>query len=309
MIVSAPMTVRVGVPFLVLLALAFSPAAPAQELAPRSFWPAPTGTNLFFFATGYQSGDIVTNPALPIRDVDSRIVTGVAGLQRTTDLFGRTSNFRIEIPAADGTTSGFVEGQPGRRDVSGLGDISATLSVNLLGAPAMNVEQFQAFRERPRPILAAGLKILAPTGQYDEDRLINISTNRWAARLRLGYIQPLAPRWLLELSAGTWFFQDNDEFLGRRLSQRPLSAVDASLVHRFAPGFWASIDSTYYFGGRTSVEGEGQADFQRNARIGFSLAWPFHRRQVLKFSASTGVDTNVGSDFDAISLNYIVRLD
>lgn len=306
MIVPGAPSRRLGALF---LALALPAVAPAQELKPRAYWPAPTGTNLFFLGIGYQSGDIVTNPALPIRDVDSRIVNGAVGFQRTTNLFGRTSNFRVEIPMADGTTSGQVEGLSGRRDVSGLGDIAATLSVNLLGAPAMNVEEFQAFRERPEPILAAGLKILAPTGEYEEDRLINISTNRWAARLRLGYIQPLARRWLLEVSAGTWFFQDNDEFLGRTLSQRPLSAVDASLVHRFAPGFWASLDSTYFFGGRTSVAGEGQADFQRNARLGLSVSWPFHRRQILKFSVSTGVDTNVGGDFDAIALNYIVRVD
>jgi hypothetical protein len=292
-----------------LLALGGASAACAQQLSPRAYWPAPTGTNIFFLAASYQTGDIVTNPALPIANVDSRIYSGIVGFQRTTRLFGRTSNVRLEIPAADGTTNGLVEGAPGRRDVSGLGDLSATLSVNLIGAPAMNVQQFQAFRESPGPILAAGLKIVAPTGQYDEDRLINIGTNRWAARLRLGWIQPLAPKWLLEVSAGTWFFEDNDEFLGQTLAQDPLSAIDASLVRRFRPGFWASLDGTYYFGGRTTVENVGQADFQRNARIGLSVAYPILRRHVLKFSYSTGIETNIGGDYDAVALNYIVRLD
>ena len=72
---------------------------------------------------------------LPIDDVDSQIHRIGLGYQKTLSLWGRTSNLRIEVPWADGTTKAAVEGEPGRRDVSGLGDVSMTLSVNLLGAP------------------------------------------------------------------------------------------------------------------------------------------------------------------------------
>jgi hypothetical protein len=290
---------------LVWALLAWSPSAAAQELSPRAYWPAPTGTGLFFAGYGYQTGDIVTNPALPIVDVDSRIHKLALGYQKTLDLWGRTTNFRVEVPWADGTTDGMVEGLDQRREVSGLGDVSATLSVNLTGAPAMDREAFQAFRAKPQAILAASLKVLAPTGQYDEDRLVNIGTNRWAVRARLGYIQPLPGKWLMELSLGSWFFQDNDDFLGQTLSQEPLIAVDASLVHRFGPGFWASLDGTFYFGGRTDIEDVGRADFQRNSRVGLSVAYPFLRRHVLKGSLSSGVSVNVGGDYTVAGLTYI----
>ncbi len=295
---------------LVLLSLGLSAtdAVVAQELSPRAYWPAPVGTQLFFAGYGYQSGDIVTNAALPIDDVDSQIHRIGLGYQKTLSLWGRTSNLRIEVPWADGTTKAAVEGEPGRRDVSGLGDVSMTLSVNLLGAPAMDPKAFQAFRAAPESIVAASLKILAPTGQYDEDRLVNIGTNRWAARARVGYIQPFPNRWMLELSVGTWFFQDNDDFLGETLQQDPLTAVDASLVHRFAPGFWASLDGTYYFGGRPEVEDVGRADFQRNSRMGLSIAYPFAPGHAIKGSYSVGVSTNSGGDFNIFSLNYVYRL-
>ena len=278
----------------------------AQELAPRDYWPAPEGTELFLFAYGLQTGDIITNPALPIVNVDSNINRFIVGAQRTFNLAGRTANFRVELPWAEGTTRAEADGRTGRRRVEGLGDASATLSVNLLGAPTMDVAAFQAFRAAPEPILAASLKIVAPTGFYDERRVINIGANRWAARLRLGYIRPLKPRWLLELSVGTWFFEDNDEFLGATLSQDPITAFDVSLVHRFGPGFWASIDGTYYVGGRTAVAGIGRADLQRNGRLGVSVAYPFHRRLILKGSYSTGVVTRSGTDFRALSLNLVL---
>ncbi len=285
--------------------LAWSPRAAAQELTPRAYWPAPTGTQLFFAGYAYQTGDIVTNPALPIVDVDSQIHRLALGYQNTLDLWGRTANVRIEAPWSDGTTDGMIEGLPRRREVSGIGDVSATLSVNLLGAPAMDGDAYQVFRENPRPILAASLKVLAPTGQYDADRLVNIGTNRWAVRARLGYIQPLPGKWVLELSVGSWFFQDNDDFLGETLSQDPLTAVDVSLVHRFRPGFWASLDGTYYFGGRTEIEDVGRADFQRNSRMGLSVAYPFLRRHVLKAAYSAGVSVNVGGDYNVAGLTYI----
>ena len=293
---------------LLVLGLLGARTALGQELSPRAYWPAPVGTQLFFAGYGYQTGDIVTNAALPIVDVDSRIHRLGLGYQKTLSLWGRTSNLRVEAPWVDGTTKGAVEGEPGRRDVSGLGDLSMTLSVNLLGAPAMSPGEYQAFRADPGPVVAASRKVLAPTGDYDEERLVNIGTNRWAARARVGYIQPLPNRWMFELSVGTWFFQDNDEFLGETLQQDPLTAVDASLVHRFAPGFWASLDGTYYFGGRTEVENVGRADFQRNSRVGISLAYPFGPGHALKGSYSVGVSTNAGGEFDIFSLNYVYLL-
>ena len=279
-----------------------------QELTPRAYWPAPVGAEIAFFGYAYQTGDIITNAALPIVDVDSRINRLALGYQKTFGFWGRTSNVRVEIPWADGTTRGQVEGDPTRRSISGLGDISATLSVNLLGAPAMDLAAFQAFRADPQPIVAASIKVLAPTGQYDEDRVVNIGTNRWAARARVGYIQPLPGEWMLEAAVGTWIFGENDDFLGETLTQDPLTAVDASLIRRFGPGFWASLDGTYYFGGRTEVEDVGRADFQRNSRLGVSFAYPLARRHVLKGGYSLGVSTNAGGDWETLGLTYIYVL-
>jgi hypothetical protein len=280
----------------------------AQELIPRAYWPAPVGTTAIVFGARHQWGDVVTDPSLPLVGVDSRINSGVLGFQRTLGLFGRTSNIQLALPYSSGTTKGLVEGEPGRRDVSGFGDISATWSVNILGAPAMTLESFRSFLQDPKPIVAASIKVVAPTGQYDKDRLINIGTNRWATRLRVGYIQPLASRWLLELAIGTWLFEDNDEFLGTTREQKPITAFDVSLIHEIGDGFWASLDGTYYAGGRTRVDGTRNFDFQRNSRLGFSVAYPYRRRHIFKASYTNGLTTESGGDFDSIGLTYVYVL-
>ena len=225
--------------------------------------------------------------------------------QHTIDLFGRTGNFQLEVPYVDGTTTGMVGDEPGRRDLGGFGDIAATLTINLLGAPAMSPEEFQQFRQEPHPILGASLKIAAPTGDYESDRLINIGTNRWALRLQLGYIRPLAPKWLLEIYAGAWFFEDNDEFLGMTREQNPIGALNVHFVRRFSPGFWASLDLNYYVGGQSSVDGSRGDDLQRTSRAGLSLVYPLVPKHALKLGVSGGIVTKSGGDFRTITLNYI----
>ena len=289
-------------------AVSASVDALAQDLTPRTYWPAPNGTKLFIFGYAYQSGDVVTDPSIPITGVDSTIDSGVLAYQQTIDLFGRTGNLQFEVPYVDGTTTGMVRDEAGRRDVSGFGDISATLTINLRGAPSMSPEEFQQLRQSPRPILGASIKIVAPTGEYEADKLINIGTNRWAVRFRFGYIRPLTPKWLLEMSAGAWFFEDNDEFLGETRKQDPIGALNIHLVRRFQPGFWASLDLNYYLGGHTTVGAERRADLQRNSRLGLSVAYPFKRKHAIKLGISEGVVTESGGDFRTINLNYVYRI-
>jgi hypothetical protein len=277
----------------------------AQDLAPRTYWPAPKGTQVLVFGYAHTTGDTVTDPSIPITGVDSRIESAVLAYQQTLDLFGRTGNIQFEVPYVDTTTTGMVGNESGRRAISGLGDVAATLTINLAGAASMSPAEFQELRRDPRPILGLGIKVVAPTGQYDSDKLINIGTNRWAVRLQLGYVQPLRPKWLLEMSAGAWFFEDNDEFLGMRREQDPIGALNVHLVRRFSPGFWASLNLNYYVGGHTTIGDTRNADLQRNSRAGLSLAYPFGRRHALKLGFSDGVVTESGGDFRTITLNYV----
>lgn len=283
-------------------------AALAQDLTPRTYWPAPKGTRLLVFGYAYQTGDVVTDPSIPLTGVDSRIDSGVIAYQQTLDLFGRTGNFQLEVPYVDGTTTGMVSDEPGRRDVTGFGDMAATLTINLMGAPSMSPVEFQELRHSPRPILGTSIKIVAPTGEYEKDKLINIGTNRWAVRFRLGYIRPLTARWLLEMSLGAWFFEDNDEFLGVTRKQDPITALNFHLVRRFKPGLWGSLDLNYYLGGHSTVDDVRRADLQRNSRIGISFAYPFQRKHAVKLGISRGVVTESGGDFRTVTLNYVYRI-
>ena len=267
--------------FLSVLAVSVS----AQELTPRTYWPAPHGTKFVVVGYSHSTGDIVTDPSLPLVGVDSTIDTGILAYQQTVNLAGRTTNIQFELPYVHGNTTGEFQGQAASREVSGIGDFSATLSVNLMGAPSMTKSEFQEFRKNPKPILATSIKVVAPTGEYDADKLINIGTNRWAAKLKLGYLVPMPAKTVLEMAAGVWIFEDNDEFVGSTREQEPVGALDLSVVKRFRPGFWGSIDANYYLGGRTTVDG--------NKRAGFMTAYVFLRRNGWQLEAPETEATRV----------------
>ena len=286
------------------LSAVWTATAVAQDLTPRAYWPAPKGTRVAVVGYSYVSGDVLLDPTTPITGVDSKLHTGVVGYLQTFSLWGRTANLVAELPYSWGTATGLVEDSPGRRDLSGFGDLGVTLSVNLMGAPTMTPADFQALRADPHPILGASLKVVAPTGQYNPERLINVSANRWAARLELGTIIPFSPPWLIELHAGAWFLGDDDDYLAGPRKQDPIYEAQVHLVRRFKPGFWASLDLNYFTGGRQTIGGEEQAVAQNNSRIGATVAVPFGGRHAVKIGAFTGLRTELGSDSNQLLVTY-----
>ena len=278
--------------------------AAAQELAPRAYWPAPVGTDVAVVAFQRNTGDIVIDPSLPIAGVESKIDYLQVGYQRFFNLLGRTASFQFNLPYANGSTAGTVDGEFLQQSNTGLTDARLRLAINLRGAPAMDAAGFQALREDPKTIIGASLLVQAPTGDYDGDRLINLGTNRWSVKPALGMIVPLHPTWLFEIELGAWFFGDNDDFLGETRKQDPIVSTEVHLIKRIRPGFWASLDANYYTGGETRIGDEFSDDLQRNSRAGFTLVFPIKGRNALRASFSTGINTRSGGDFDMYSVSW-----
>jgi hypothetical protein len=65
----------------------------------------------------------------------------------------------------------------------------------------------QEEHRKPRTIFGVTVKVFAPTGSYDAEKLINVSSNRWAVKTEFGFVFPLKPPGMLELEVGTWFYR------------------------------------------------------------------------------------------------------
>jgi len=297
-----------SITYICLLYLCSSTSS-AQELTPRAYWPAPKGTIVAVLGYKYSFGDILTDPSIPVFGVDSKIHVAYVGYIQTFSLFNRTTNLLIELPYTWATTSGFFltpdSEIPDTRVMSGIADFGITFSINIFGAPTMDLKGFQELRSNPCQIFGASLKILLPTGAYEEDKLINIGSNRLAFKPELGYIIPIQEKWLLELELGMWIFTDNAEFLDQTRKQDPIFASQFHLIRRFKPGFWAAFNANYYWGGSSNLSDE---DFQRNSKIGITMAYPFESRHVVKLGFSMGLITETGENFKSFLLAYQILL-
>lgn len=290
---------------LALLCAGWSGQACAQELTPRAYWPAPDGTNVLVAAYQYSSGDIVTDPSLPVVGVESKINFAQIAWQRSFSLFGRSASTQLSLPYSWGDSEGYVNGDFLQRRTVGYGDFRARLAINLVGAPSMDISQFQTLRNNPRPIVGASLVIQAPTGDYDLDRILNVGSNRWSVKPAVGVILPFKETWMFEFDIGVWLFSDNDEFVGMTREQEPILSTEFHLIKLLRPDLWVSLDMNFYVGGRTIVNDTRREDFQRNSRFGATLVYPWKRHHALRGSYSQGVVTETGSDYSILNLSYI----
>lgn len=282
--------------FLLLAGTAF-----AQELEPRAYQPAPTGVNGLTLGYTNSAGDIVFDPATPVKDAQANLHLETAAFYRTFGLLGRFSNVAVSVNYAAGHLNGSVNNVEQRIYRSGLGDMRVRFSLNLKGTPALSVQEFM--KHEPRLNLVYGLAVSMPTGQYDPSKLISIGQNRWAIKQELAMIEPVG-KWQIDLYGGFWLFTDNGDYMGRNLSQSLLSSYQFHLSRNFHRNCWFGLDSNFYRGGRTTVDGVEGTTEQSNSRIGGTLAIPIRTGHLLKFSVSRGVFVSRGGNFTNIGASY-----
>lgn len=142
----------------------------------------------------------------------------------------------------------------------------------------------------------------APSGQYDNTKLINIGTNRWSFKPEIGISYPIK-RVDLDFYAGAWFFTANQSFYPGHSSrtQDPLPALQAHASYTLRRGLWAAVDATWYSGGASTVNDGTPSQRQNNSRLGATFSYPFARGHSFKISYSSGVTGNIGSKFNTVA--------
>ena len=192
----------------------------ATDDGPRMYWNAPVGTNILQAYFWTASGNSVTpenSKTSPYLDTDINI--GVLGYSRIVDVAGHSAIVTAVI------TAGKVSGDSSKlvlnrdlRSSSGIGDLYLQGVINLSGAPALSAEAFGTYRQESMLSLLVG--VTAPTGDYEENRALNLGMNRWNLRVGLPFVQTLG-EWIpgeittLELLPSIWFFGDNDDSFGQ----------------------------------------------------------------------------------------------
>lgn len=276
-----------------LLLLAILTGFPAlvchgQELEARRWTHLPMDINFAGAGYAYTTGDIALDPVLLIDDGEFEGHSVSLKYIRTFEFIGKSARVDLIQGYQDVTWNGLLQGAPASVYRSGLSDASFRFAVNLLGAPPLKGKEFAEYRAKTKHETIAGVALVTqlPTGNYLDDKLLNLGANRFTFRPQAGLVHN-SGKWMTELTGATWFFTDNDDFFnGNYLEQAPLYTLQGHLVYTFRPGLWAGTGVAYGIGGESTLNGVDKDD----------------RRGNLVWSVSTGIPV---SKTVGISLTYL----
>ena len=285
-----------------ILCAAITNITAAQEMEPRAYSPAPRGTQFVLLTYGHQSGDVLLDASLPLKDVNVKLNAASIAYGRTFSLVGRQANVAVLVPYIWGTAEGTVAEDQIKVRRSGGGDVRLRFSTLLKGGEALGPSEFA--QRKLSTIIGASVSIVIPTGQYDPARLVNPGSNRWAFKPEVGISKP-KDRWTFEVMGGAWLFTTNKSFLGNsRRSQKPMVSFQGSVIYTLRRRMWVSGNATFYRGGSTVINDQANEDRQENARIGSTFSLPLNQRQSLKVAWAKGVTTRIGGNLNTIVVGW-----
>jgi hypothetical protein len=287
---------------LFLSAIIATPAY-SMELAPLRWSHLPLGTN--FVGMGYASteADIFIDPDLQLEDVEMTLDSWAAKYIYTFELFEKSARIGLAQAYQEGEWTGLLEGVPASARRTGLSDSFVRLAVNLYGSPPLSGSEFTNYRANAdiETIVGVALAMRLPTGDYLEDKLMNLGQNRFVFRPQLG-ITHKRGKWTTELTGEVAFHTKNDEFFnGNTRRQDPLYFIHGHLIHTFKPGVWAGASFGYNYGGESSINGVDSNNKKQNIGWALSFAHPLGKNYRLKI-AYIGVRTQEDTDFDSDTL-------
>ncbi len=276
----------------------------AQDLEPRRWSQLPTGINFVGVGLAYTEGDIFVDPVLEIEDANVDMLIAGVSYVRSFGLFGKSARFDVSLPYADGRWEGLLQGEPASVERQGFKDPRFRISMLLYGGPALDPK---AFAETPRSntVVGIGLSVVAPLGEYFDDKLINLGENRWIIRPQLG-VTHTRGKWTYELTGSVFYFTENDRFFqGTKLENDPLWAIQGHLIYTFRPGLWTSLSTAYGDGAEPTIDGVPRDATTENWLTALSFGLPISRTQGLKFTyLRSRTQVPNGADLDTLLIGY-----
>ena len=280
----------------------------AQDVEPRRWGHLPMGSHFVGGAYAYTGGDIAFDPVLLIDDAELDLHTVAMKYVYSFEWFERSARIDLLMGYQEGRWKGLLNGVPASTDRSGLSDTVVRFSMNLIGAPPLDGEGFAEYRANlsgPETIAGVALSVHLPTGNYLEDRLLNLGANRFTFRPHFGVVHNRG-KLSLEVTGSAWLYTENDEFYGgNKLEQDPLYSVQGHMVYTFRPGLWVGGGIAYGAGAESTLNGVKKGDDRSNLAWGVSFGYPINPRLGVKVGyIGMRTQEEVGADLDTLTAAF-----
>jgi hypothetical protein len=283
-----------------LLAFGVVPPCFALDLEAGLWNHIPLGISFAGGAYAYTEGDVSLDPVLLFDDVEMKLDTVGAKYIHAFEFLRKSARVDITHAYQQGRWTGLVDGVPSAIERSGWSDTFVRFAINLYGAPPLRGKEFGAYRAKTKneTIVGAGLAVRLPTGDYMNDKLINLGQNRFALRPQIGVIHT-RDKWTAEVTAEVAFYTANDDFFnGKKLEQEPLFFTHAHLIRRLRPGESLSLSLGYNYGGENTVDGVDKDNLSQNTGWALKYAYPISSQSGINIAyissrthEATGIDT------------------
>tara|TARA_B100000927_G_scaffold273472_1_gene251927 strand:+ start:161 stop:1033 length:873 start_codon:yes stop_codon:yes gene_type:complete len=193
------------------------------------------------FGEKYSDGDAL--------NTDSELTLNSLGVQYSRSLMikNRLAGFYLNSAVGRARPGGAIAGQG---IVTGATDSAAAL-----------VTWLYADKEKGR-YAVLGTFVIAPTGDYDSNRAVNLGQNRFAGGFQLGYHTRLARDWDVMTTANVMFSGKNEDYrlTHQTYEQDPLYSMQFTTMHHIDPSLTLSGTYYIYHGGAGHLDGVAMDD-------------------------------------------------
>ena len=285
---------RLALPILIGLFAAAPTQAAVNDIFPGDYFPLVPGTSsvsLYAFDRD-QTGPYANAAKLADGELASRIIT--LRLARAEQIGGHTVSGVLVLPWARSEASPAPLADFLGAPSEGLADLRLGAAIWLIN------DRLTA------NYLALNAFVIAPTGEYRAEKLLNAGENRWKLVLGGGWQKDITPKLLVELSPELAFYGDNDEYLGQgTLRQKPSYALTGYLRYRATSSWHLFLGGQLNAGGETEVDDLDRDDPAGNRRVMAGMTWFLPRGQqlILRGARESSIDNGFRTERE-LALRY-----
>lgn len=141
--------------------------------------------------------------------------------------------------------------------------------------------------------------IIAPIGEYDANKRVNLGANRWATKQELCIVKGFGERTWLEVAGSVEFYGDNDDArdaAGNTVtrSQDVAFGSETHLSYDFTKDFFGSMDYYYHYDSETQLNSRVETESGSRHTIGGTAAYMLRPDVQLMANVNTDVAVESG---------------